>query len=73
MAQGRNIGFTLLAGINQFLVEDANNALFTRVNLTQLVTVLAGFFDQSAGGSIDNGCYPAGLCIKQIFLHHNFP
>ena len=70
MAQRPDRRRTLLAGIDHVLGERADDAVPSRINLADPVAVLAGRFDQSAGGCVDDGGDPAGLGIKGVLWSH---
>ena len=67
VAQGPDGRRALLAGVDQVLGQRADDAVAAGIDLADPVAVLAGRFDQAAGGGIDDGGYPAGLCIEGIF------
>jgi len=73
MAQGRNGFIRFPAGVNHVLPQGTDNAIMTRVDLADFITVSASGFNDTAGAGINDRCNSAGLCIEGIFFRHGFP
>ncbi len=70
MAQRRDGLWGFFAAVDQFFAQSANNTVVAGVHLPDVFLVLAGSFDDTAGGSVDYGSDAAGLCIEGILLGH---
>jgi hypothetical protein len=69
MPQGGYIGRTFSRGIDQLLLQYANDAVFAGKHLADPVAILTGRFNHTTGRGVNDRGHAAGLCIENIFLH----
>jgi hypothetical protein len=62
-----------LARIDEVLGQCPDDAVATRVNLADVLAMLAGGLDDAAGAGIDHGADAARLCVKGVSRHFGLP
>ncbi len=68
--QGVNSRGALFAGVDKIFAQCADNAVASGIDLANFTAVLAGGFDHTASGGVDNRRNPAGLSVKSVFPWH---
>ncbi len=70
VAQGGDVFRRLQAGIDQIFGQRTNDAVAARVDLADLVRMLASSLDNPGGGGVDHCGNPAGLGVEGILDGH---